>query len=140
MKILIIHGANLKYLGSRQECYGNFTYDELVEKIKKFALDLGAETEFFVSNSEGEIIDRLWQGDFDALIINPGAFSHYSLAIADALMDLKKPKIEVHITNIHSRGRHTLVTGAQCDGVICGLKEDGYLAAISVLFNILNNK
>lgn len=139
MKILIIHGANLKNLKDRQECYGNLSYQELVEKIKKFASSLKIDTEFFATNHEGEIIDRIWQGGYDALVINAGAYSHYSLAIADALSAIKIPKIEVHITNVHARGRHTLVTGSQCDGVICGLKEQGYFAALAILANKYKN-
>lgn len=135
MKILFLHGANLNNLGNRDIIYGDFSYDELIKDLAAYTNQKGANSDFFVSNHEGEIIDRIQKKDYDALIINPGAYAHYSLAIADALADISVIKIEVHITNVHKRGRHRLVTGAACDGVITGLKKDGYYFAIDQIIN-----
>lgn len=133
MKILVISGANLNKLGSREAIYGTFTLDELQRELTEYA---GETTlEFFTSNSEGEIIDAVQNCDADALIINAGGYSHTSVAIADALAMLAVPKIEVHITNILAREeyRHFSVTGSKCDGVITGLGLDGYKAAIDII-------
>lgn len=133
MKILIINGVNLNILHRRESFYGGLSLDELNEKVEEYAKKIGVETEFFTSNFEGEIVERLHSFDCDGLIINAGAFSHYSLAIADALRSVYKPKIEVHLSNIHQRDRHVSLTAAACDGVIGGLKTDGYLLALDYL-------
>ncbi|MCH5163910.1 MAG: 3-dehydroquinate dehydratase [Clostridiales bacterium] len=133
MKILVISGANLNKLGSREAIYGTFTLEEMQRDLIEYA---GETTlEFFTSNSEGEIIDAVQNCDADALIINEGGYSHTSIAIADALAMLSLPKIEVHLTNILAREeyRHFSVTGSKCDGVITGLGVDGYKAAIDII-------
>lgn len=133
MKILVISGANLNKLGSREKIYGSFTLDELQREIADYAGEI--ELEFFTSNSEGEIIDAVQNCNADALIINAGGYSHTSVAIADALAMLAIPKIEVHLTNVMAREpyRHFSVTGSKCDGVITGLGIDGYKAAVDVI-------
>lgn len=132
MKILIISGANLNKLGSREAIYGKFTLDELQKELIEYA---GVELEFFTSDFEGELIEAVQNCDADALIINAGGYSHTSVALADALAMLAVPKIEVHLTNIAAREsyRHFSVTGSKCDGIISGLGIDGYKAAIDIL-------
>ena len=133
MKILVISGANLNKLGSREAIYGSFTLEEMQRELCEYAK--GVQLEFFTSNSEGEIVDAVQNCDADALIINAGGYSHTSVAIADALAMLAVPKIEVHLTNILAREeyRHFSVTGSKCDGVITGLSVDGYKAAIDII-------
>jgi len=135
MRIKIISGANLNILERRGAAYGNISYEELTNRVRAFAKDINKDIvlDFFVSNFEGEIIEQIQNNDADAVIINAGAFSHYSLAIADALKTLSVPCIEVHLTNIHATGRHTSVTGAACNAVICGFGIDGYRLAIAEL-------
>ncbi|MDD6023221.1 MAG: type II 3-dehydroquinate dehydratase [Oscillospiraceae bacterium] len=138
MKFLVINGPNLNLLGIREPgIYGGGTYDALVSRIESAARGMGVEVECFQSNHEGEIIDRIHaaMGVFDGIIINPGAYTHYSYAILDALKAVNLPTVEVHISNIHKREefRHTSVTAAACDGQICGLGFYGYTAALVYL-------
>ena len=131
MKILIINGPNLNLLGTREpEIYGTVSMADFLENLKeKFPED---EILFFQSNVEGEIINRLQEDDYEALIINPAAYTHYSYAIADCLRNIQKPKIEVHISNIYAREefRQKSVTAAHCNGVISGFGLDGYRLAV----------
>ena len=131
MKILIVNGPNLNLLGTREpEIYGTVSMADFLENLKeKFPED---EILFFQSNVEGEIIDRLQEDDYEALIINPAAYTHYSYAIADCLKNIEKPKIEVHISNIYAREefRQKSVTAAHCNGVISGFGLDGYRLAV----------
>lgn len=131
MKILIINGPNLNLLGTREpEIYGNTSMNDVLEQLKnQFAEH---EFMFYQSNYEGGIIDRIQNEDYDALVINPGAFTHYSYAIADALKNLRKPKIEVHISNIYQREefRQKSVTAAYTDAVLSGFGTEGYRLAI----------
>ncbi|TXF76237.1 type II 3-dehydroquinate dehydratase [Chryseobacterium sp.] len=131
MKILILNGPNLNLLGTREpEIYGTVSMEEELKALgKEFTHH---EIQYYQSNVEGEIINRIQQDDFDALIINPGAFTHYSYAIADCLKNLSKPKIEVHISNIYQREefRQKSVTAAYTDGVLSGLGLKGYRLAI----------
>ncbi|SSC14095.1 3-dehydroquinate dehydratase [Mesotoga infera] len=136
MKILVINGPNLNMLGKRKsDIYGVLSYEDLVEIIKFRAQDLGIECEFFQSNYEGELIDRIHGLDFDALVINPGALTHYSYALRDALEIFTGPKVEVHISNIHAREafRNRSVVSSVCTGTIAGLGFTGYLLAIEFL-------
>ena len=131
MKILIINGPNLNLLGTREpEIYGNTSMESLLEDLKKDFTN--HELLYFQSNYEGEIIDKIQENDFDALVINPGAFTHYSYAIADALKNLKKTKIEVHISNIYQREefRQKSVTAAYTDAVLSGFGTEGYKLAL----------
>ena len=131
MKILIVNGPNLNLLGTREpEIYGSISMDDyLIELRTAFPQH---EINDFQSNVEGEIINRLQEADFDALVINPGAFTHYSYAIADCLKNISKPKIEVHISNIYKREefRQKSVTAANTDGVLSGFGLKGYELAI----------
>ncbi len=145
-KILIINGPNLNMLGSREkEIYGEDTYSSFCEKLTEFVMEKGAQAVIFQSNCEGEIINRIQTSYdntantssevYDAIIINPAAYTHYSYAIYDALRACPLPKIEVHLSNIYSREefRHKSVTAPACTGQISGLGIDGYFAAISFL-------
>lgn len=137
-KILIINGPNLNMLGIREPgVYGGETLDEVYEKIRNKAKDLGCEIEFFQSNIEGEIINNIHSAMncFDGIVINPGAFTHYSYAIRDAISSVNIPVIEVHISNVHKREefRHKSVTAPVCVGQICGLGTNGYLYALEEL-------
>ena len=131
MKILIVNGPNLNLLGTREpEIYGTVSMADFLENLKeKFPED---EILFFQSNVEGEIINRLQEDDYEALIINPAAYTHYSYAIADCLRNIQKLKIEVHISNIYAREefRQKSVTAAHCNGVISGFGLDGYRLAV----------
>lgn len=133
MKFLIINGPNLNAIHLRDKNqYGKLTLDEIEKKIKSSFPD--DQFEFYQSNHEGEIIDRLTvsQGRFDGFIINPAAYSHTSFAIRDALEIITAPKIEVHLSNVFNREefRRNSVTAAACNGLICGLKEFSYIAAV----------
>ncbi len=131
MKVLIVNGPNLNLLGTREpEIYGTTSMEDFLETLKS---ELSShEIQYYQSNIEGEIINRLQEDDFDALVINPGAFTHYSYAIADCLKNIQKPKVEVHISNIYKREefRQKSVTAANTDAVLSGFGMDGYRLAI----------
>lgn len=139
MKILIINGPNLNMLGKREkEFYSDRTYDDLLNMIAKKAEEINAEIEVFQSNHEGAIIDRLndaYDDGTEGLVINPGAYTHYSYAIHDALKILPFKKIEVHISNINERDsfRKVSVTKDACDFQIVGEGFEGYIHAIDIL-------
>ncbi|MCK4546841.1 MAG: type II 3-dehydroquinate dehydratase [Candidatus Eisenbacteria sp.] len=141
MKILVIHGPNLNLLGKREpEVYGSETLDEINHRIRNYAMGKEVSLEFFQSNHEGEIIDRIQQAaegpeKCDALVINPGAYTHYSIAIRDAISGAGLPTIEVHLSNIYAREpiRHKSVIAPVCLGQISGLGPDGYMLAIEAL-------
>lgn len=131
MKVLIINGPNLNLLGTREpEIYGNVSMESYLENLKSGFQ--AYEIKYYQSNIEGELINRLQEDDFDAVIINPGAFTHYSYAIADCLKNIQKPKIEVHISNIYKREefRQKSVTAANTDAVLSGFGMDGYRLAL----------
>ena len=134
MKILIINGPNLNLLGTREpEIYGSVSMEDyLLELNIEFPND---ELLYYQSNIEGELINRLQKDDFDALVINPGAFTHYSYAIADCLKNIQIPKIEIHISNIYKREefRKKSVTAESCDAVISGFGMKGYKLALQSL-------
>ena len=143
MKILIINGPNLNFLGIRNKAvYGNEDYEFLINKIEKYAVEKGIEVECFQSNHEGAIIDRLQQAYFekvDGIVINPGAFTHYSYAIHDALESIENiPKVEIHISDISKREefRRISVTAPACDIQIKGQGLDGYLMAIDRIIEL----
>ena len=136
MKILIVNGANLNLLGKREtDIYGTKSMDNLLSELKKkFCND---DILFYQSNIEGELINRLQEDDYEALIINPGAYTHYSYAIADCLKNITKPKIEVHISNIYKREefRHKSVTAPYTDAILSGFGLSGYTLAVEAIKN-----
>ena len=139
-RFLIINGVNLNMLGIREPgIYGTNTLEGLEKQVSNKAQELGVEVEFFQSNYEGAICEKIQQalGVFDGIIINPGAFTHYSYAIRDAFGSVKLPAIEVHISNIHKREefRHKSVTAPACRGQICGLGVYGYVLALEAFVN-----
>lgn len=142
MRILVVNGPNLNFLGIREKAiYGKQDYNYLLSLLEEKANATGIIIETFQSNCEGEIIDRLQKAYFDkvdGIIINPGAYTHYSYAIRDALASIEVPKIEVHISNIHQREefRHTSVTATVCTGQIAGLGLDGYLLAVDAIIRM----
>ena len=135
MKLLILNGPNLNMLGTREpDIYGRMDYRALEETIIAYAEKRGVETRILQTNLEGELVTWIQQarGAYDGIVINPGAYTHYSYAIMDALLSAEVPAVEVHISNIHKREefRRTSVTATACEGQICGLGVHGYLLAI----------
>ena len=142
MKILIIHGPNLNLLGKREpEIYGKTTLDEVNSLLKKEAETLGIEIDFFQSNSEGEIVTRIQSamGKFDGMVINPGAYTHTSVAIRDAVASTGISTVEVHISNVHKREefrQKSFISGLAV-GVISGFGVDSYLLGLRGLVSYL---
>lgn len=137
-KYLVINGVNLNMLGVREpEIYGGQTLADLESRLTEKAKELDVSIDFFQSNFEGEIVERIHSayGCYNGIIINPGAFTHYSYAIRDAFGSVKMPVIEVHISNIHKREefRHNSVIVPECIGQICGLGFKGYELALEAL-------
>lgn len=135
MKLLVINGPNLNLLGNREPgIYGSIAYEELTGRLKAYAMERGAELDCFQSNYEGALIDCLHAAmhNYDGVIFNPGAFTHYSYALRDAISAVQLPVIEVHISNIHQREdfRHVSVTAPVCVGQITGLGTLGYFLAV----------
>lgn len=137
-RIVIVNGPNLNLLGKREpHIYGTRSHADLVKTVRAKARKLGVEVSVFQSNHEGELIDFLQKEAPGSLgiVINPGALSHYSLALVDCLQSLEVPTVEVHISNIHAREefRSRSVTARAARGVITGLGFDGYLLAMDFL-------
>lgn len=140
MKLLVINGVNLNMLGIREPgIYGSDSLNDLENKIYDWAKNLGVEADCFQSNFEGEIVEKIHSsmGVYDGVIINPGAFTHYSYAIYDAIKSVNVPFVEVHISNIHQREefRHKSVIAPACIGQICGLGVNGYELAMRALIS-----
>lgn len=138
MRILLINGPNLNMLGTREpDIYGHDTLADVVGRVETKAKELGVEVTAMQSNHEGAIVDFIQQNQAmgDGLIINPGAFGHYSYAIRDAITGSSLPAVEVHISNVHARERfrERMVLSAVCKGVITGLGWRGYLYALDLL-------
>jgi 3-dehydroquinate dehydratase-2 len=135
MKILVLNGPNLNMLGKREpEVYGSLTLDEVNKRIAALAAELGAEVSFFQSNHEGELVQKIHEamGVYRAIVINPGAFTHTSVAIRDAISATGIPVVETHISNIHRREefrRHSYIAGVAV-GQITGFGPDSYLLAL----------
>ncbi len=146
MHIYIINGPNLNMLGVREpEHYGTFSYGDLTKKIEVHANKLGMKTTIMQSNYEGEIVEmiqRATQAGVDGIVINPAAFSHYSIAILDALLCFSGPKIEVHLSDVENREdfRRVLITAKASDVMISGQAYRGYLAALDEMKRRLNEK
>lgn len=134
-KILILNGPNLNMLGTREpSVYGHETIFDLEKICQNHAKTLGFECDFFQSNHEGELIDKIQNTtDYKGIVFNAGAFTHYSIAIRDAISSVETKCIEVHISNVHKREefRHKSVISAVCDGVICGFGINSYKLAIN---------
>ena len=142
-RILVLHGPNLNLLGTREpEIYGSTTLDDINEMIAERAAEAGIETAFYQSNHEGDLVDAIQQANhkYDFIIFNAAAFTHYSIAIRDAIAAIDVPVIEVHISNIHQREefRHTSVLAPVAMGQICGLGVESYLAALEAIIYKLN--
>lgn len=134
-RILLINGPNLNLLGTREpHIYGADTLDDVISRAKDKAASVSAELESFQSNHEGAIVDKLHEarGSIDVIIINPGAYTHTSVAIRDALVGVDIPFVEVHISNVHAREkfREQSYLSDKAEAVICGLGVFGYLAAV----------
>ena len=138
-KIIIINGPNLNLLGSREpSIYGDVTFEKFLEELRKENQSI--EIDYFQSNSENELIDKVHstEGDFDAIIINPGGLTHTSVSLSDALKSVSTKAIEVHISNINSRVefRKQSITSSGCDGMIAGLGLDSYKLAVEHLLDL----
>jgi len=134
MKIAIINGPNLNLLGKREPgIYGNEPFEDYFEKLKVLFADV--ELEYYQNNSEGNIIDILHEIGFtyDGILLNAGAYTHYSIAIRDAIAAIKTPVLEIHISNVHAREefRHKSVIAPVCKGMIAGLGMKGYALGIN---------
>jgi len=141
MRIMVINGPNLNMLGQREvQTYGSTTLEDINESITLTADVLDATVDFFQSNCEGEIIDAIHKckGSYDGIIINAGAYTHYSYAIRDAIPIPEIPVVEVHISNIHAREefRHNSVIAPVCSGQICGFGANSYILAMYALRSI----
>ena len=143
-KLLVINGPNLNFLGIREKkIYGTQDYNALLEMIAKKGDEVGADIEVYQSNHEGAIIDRIqaaYSDGTEGIIINPGAYTHYSYAIADALRSVTMPKIEIHISDINTREefRKISVTADACNMQIKGEGLEGYLHAMEEISKLIN--
>ncbi len=144
-KILVINGPNLNLLGTREkEKYGQSSLEDIRNKCEAHAKKIGIEVEFKQSNVEGEIVNFIQETrkKYNGIIINAGGYTHTSVAILDALLAVKKPTIELHITNIYKREdfRHKSLISKAVDGIICGLGADGYIMALNGIKKIISNE
>jgi len=144
-KILVLHGINLNMFGKRDPAqYGTITLDEINQQLKDLAKELGCVVETFQTNHEGEIVEKIHQAHqekIDAVVINAGAWTHYSYALRDALAILKVPIIEVHMSNIHAREefRHFSVISSIAKGQIAGFGVQSYLLALRAALELINS-
>lgn len=141
MRVLVVHGPNLNLLGERQpEIYGTRTLAEIDAMLVSAGEQLGVEVRCVQHNGEGAIIDSLHaaRGEYDGAIINPGAYAHYSHAIADAIRSIDIPVVEVHLSNIAAREPHrrVSVTAGACSGSVCGFGADSYLLGLRAVYNL----
>ncbi|MGN0165600.1 MAG: type II 3-dehydroquinate dehydratase [Lachnospiraceae bacterium] len=139
MKILVMNGPNLNFLGIREpDIYGKQDYAYLMKMLEDYAAEKNFELETYQSNHEGALIDRIQQAYYDkvdGIVINPGAYTHYSYAIHDALASVSMKKVEIHISNVNEREsfRHVSVTLPACDAQVVGEGLKGYLHAIDII-------
>ena len=144
MKILLINGANLNMLGTREpEKYGSTTLKDIETSVINRGKELGAEVEAWQSNHEGEIVDKIQsaKGNYDGILINAGGYTHTSVVIRDAISAVQIPTVEIHMTNIHAREefRHTSLLSGVCVAQVVGFKEQSYILALEGLVNYLKN-
>ena len=145
MRILIINGVNMNMLGIREpDKYGSATLKDLEKDLYSFSFELGVDIETYQSNHEGEIVEKIHSAlnNFDGIIINPGAYTHTSVAIRDAISAVSIPTVEIHITNIHAREdfRHESLIAPVCLAQISGFGLDSYKLGLRGLADILKNK
>lgn len=136
MRIQIINGPNINMLGKREpSIYGSVTFDDYLSELRKGYADV--QLDYFQSNVEGEMIDKIQQVGFDVdgIVMNAGAYTHTSIALQDAIRSVTAPVIEVHISNVHAREsfRHVSMIACACKGVICGFGLDSYRLAVEAL-------
>ncbi|NMC56881.1 MAG: type II 3-dehydroquinate dehydratase [Eubacteriaceae bacterium] len=142
-KLLVLNGPNINMTGIREkDIYGSASYTELVSMIKKWCSEAGFKADVHQSNYEGKLIDIIQKSErkgYSGIIINPGAYSHYSIAILDALLCVSIPKIEVHISDVANREdfRKNLITAKACNSVISGKGYEGYRLAINEISKLL---
>ncbi|MBR5484890.1 MAG: type II 3-dehydroquinate dehydratase [Oscillospiraceae bacterium] len=141
-KILVIHGPNINLTGIREKgVYGSKSFEQINDDIKKWAEALDMQAEIFQSNYEGAIIDKLQEamGKVSGVVMNPGAYTHYSYAIRDAVASVGLPVVEVHMSNIHAREefRHHSVIAPVCKGQICGFGADSYRLGLAALSDLI---
>jgi len=144
-KILVINGPNLNLLGTREkEKYGNSSLAEIQKKCEEHCKKIDLQVEFKQSNVEGEIVNYIQsaKNNYQGMIINAGGYTHTSVAILDAILAVKKPTIELHITNIYKREdfRHKSLISKAVNGIICGLGVEGYIMALNGIKNIIKNE
>jgi 3-dehydroquinate dehydratase-2 len=145
MKIMVINGPNLNMLGIREpDVYGKKDYSALVASLDALARELGVKVDVWQSNIEGEIVTKIQQArdKYEGIVINPGAYTHYSIALLDALKAVDVPALEVHLSNIAGREdfRRTSVTAAGCIGQISGLGFDSYRLAVEGIVRYIESK
>lgn len=140
-RIQIIDGPSLNMLGIREpDVYGILKYDELKEAVSSRAEELGLQVLHRQTNHEGTVIDWLQEDEFEGVLINPGAYTHTSIAISDAIAVLKAPVIEIHLTNIHARpNRNHSYTAERCKGLIAGFGIDSYLMGLEQMARLVSN-
>ncbi len=144
-KVLVIHGPNLNMLGRRETAvYGNATLDEINNAVRLLAKEIGADVSFFQSNSEGKLIDIIHEaaGAYDAIVINPGGYTHSSVALRDAIAAVNIPAVEVHMSNIYSREefRHHSYISPVAVGQISGFGVNSYLLGLRAAVEMVRNK
>lgn len=144
MKILLINGANLNMLGSREpEKYGSTTLKDIESGVIQRGNELGVQVDVWQSNHEGEIVDKIQsaKGVYDGILINAGGYTHTSVVIRDAIASVQIPTVEIHMTNIHAREefRHTSFLSGVCIAQVVGFKELSYTLALEGLVNYLKN-
>lgn len=145
MKILVLNGPNINMLGIREpNLYGTENYEALVQKIKAYCAEKGIDCEFFQSNHEGSLVDKIQEayGKTDAIVMNPAAYTHTSVALLDALKAVSIPCVEVHISNVSAREdfRQVSYVRSACFKTISGLGTDGYLRAVDAIIELLGEK